>query len=361
MRCALTASATAFDLPPMLATSRGAGYLYAPMSPEDSGNPSMSHRARPSILLLLLVLACGAQGGVYRWVDAEGNVHYTDTLPPTQVDRGHTEISEEGVRVRTVPPAKTPEEVQKERELERLRAEQERLIEKQRTADQVLLRTFRSDDDIIMARDGKLTSIDSMVQATRTNARRQQEWLARLQGEAADLERAGKPIPKKLSDNIAATEQAISRSYSTILGREAQKDRIRETFDKDLKRFRQLKNLAEDQVPKEDEYEKPVLHNIVTCNDATECDRLWGRAGAYVREHAMTQLYTDTPFLVLTAPPRNESDITLILSRIQDKQGEGASLFLDVQCQNSIQGEQTCVGPAAQDIIKGFRPALNAD
>jgi hypothetical protein len=345
----------------MLATFRDARYQYPARSSEDSRNRRMSPRARPSILLLLLVLACGAQGGVYRWVDADGNVHYTDTLPPTQVDKGHTEISEEGVRVRTVPPAKTPEEVQKERELERLRAEQERLIEKQRTADQVLLRTFRSDDDIIMARDGKLAAIDAMIQATRTNARRQQEWLARLQGEAADLERAGKPIPQKLSDNIAATEQAISRSYSNILGRESQKDRIRESFGGDLKRFRQLKNLAEDQAPKETEYQKPVLHNIVTCSDAAECDRLWRRAGTYVREHAMTQVYTDTPNLVLTSPPRSESDVTLILSRIQDKESEGASLFLDVQCQNSIQGEKTCLGPTAQDIIKGFRSALDAD
>ena len=67
---------------------------------------------------------------------------------------------------------KTAEEIAQEKELARLRAEQKRLIEEQRAKDRVLLRTFRSSDDILMTRDGKLTAIDTSIQITRSNIKR---------------------------------------------------------------------------------------------------------------------------------------------------------------------------------------------
>ena len=64
-----------------------------------------------------------AQGmQLYRWVDEQGNVNYTDKIPASQAEKGHIELSDDGMRVRTIPPAKTAEQIQRERELERLRA-----------------------------------------------------------------------------------------------------------------------------------------------------------------------------------------------------------------------------------------------
>ncbi|MEO8158923.1 MAG: glutaredoxin family protein [Betaproteobacteria bacterium] len=38
------------------------------------------------MLLMILALACGAaQADVYRWVDADGEVHYSDQLPPATI------------------------------------------------------------------------------------------------------------------------------------------------------------------------------------------------------------------------------------------------------------------------------------
>ena len=166
-------------------------------------------------LLMLGVLssAVGAGGAdgpkMFRWVDENGVVHYTDQIPPNEIDKGHAELSKQGVRVDQVPPIQTLEEIQRERELERLRAQQDRLVEQQKAADRVLLRTFRSVDDLLMARDGKLAAIDVVIQVARGNIRRQQDWLRNLRADAANLERAGKPVPQHMTESIGKTERFI--------------------------------------------------------------------------------------------------------------------------------------------------------
>ncbi|MGB5737569.1 MAG: DUF4124 domain-containing protein [Thiohalocapsa sp.] len=160
------------------------------------------------LLPFALVVALGgapvcAQGAqLYRWVDEQGNVNYTDKIPASQVEQGHVELSDDGMRVRTVAPAKKLEEIQRERELERLRAQQQRLIEQQKAEDSVLLRTFRNTDDMLMVRDGKLSAIDVMIQVTKGSLRRQQA-LSYLQHHATvPIETAG--------DDVAMTQAPVA-------------------------------------------------------------------------------------------------------------------------------------------------------
>jgi len=309
-------------------------------------------------LLLVSTLSSVCHGELYRWEDQDGKVHYTDSIPPDQVESGHTELSEEGIRVKSVGKAKTPEEVEKEQELKRLRAEQKKLLEKQRSEDQVLVRTFHSEDDIIMAREGKITAIEVMIEATKNNVLRQQERLVKLLGQAADLERTGKEVHGNLIDGIRQVEEAIRDSYATIVTQEKQKNEIRAKFDQDLARYRQLKKLPVSKSPLPIQEKRPVLHNMVACAGPTECNRLWEKAKEYVRQNATTAVQTSNPQIVITAPPTTEKDISVILSRIDDKGGPGATLFLDLQCKRALNGREVCKGKRAETIVEGFRPAL---
>jgi hypothetical protein len=319
---------------------------------------------RPATCLIFLlavsISSVSTAGGtrLYRWVDQEGRVHYTDTIPPSAVDQGRAVLNTEGVRVQTVPPAKSAEAVAQEAELARLRKEQQALIEKQRAADRVLLQSYRSEDDIVMARDGKIAAINVMIQVTRNNVGRQQRALAKLRSTAADLERAGKPLPPQLTQDIASIERSVRDAYAGILDRQAQKRAIYDTFGKYLKRFRELKRLP---IPPKGEDEKaarPALDNIVLCSAPSECDRLWDKAVAYVRKNAATPVPASNSTILITAPPAAAEQISMILSRIQDKKDDGATLFLDLQCQQSIRGQQACSSNAAKKLIKDFRPAV---
>ncbi|MCG6862604.1 MAG: DUF4124 domain-containing protein [Chromatiaceae bacterium] len=312
-------------------------------------------------LLLLSVLASSSDAGLYRWVDEEGEVHYSDSVPPERVKSEHTELNKAGVRVKIVPHAKTPEEAQKELELQRMRAQQRQLLEEQHTADRVLLKTFRTEDDLTMARDGKIAAVDVMIEVARGNISRQQTRHAELLAKAANLERAGNPVPPHLSDAIAKAERAIRDTYAGIVDREEQKRDIRARSDRDLKRFRELRNLPASNAPVPKRETRPILHNIVTCPNPEECDRLWKKATDFVRQHSTTSVQASSSVIFITAPPMKEQDISLILSRISHNDGQSASLFLDLQCKRSVRGKEFCRGPKTQGIIKEFRPALTGE
>jgi hypothetical protein len=305
-----------------------------------------------------LLVPALSEARFYRWVDEQGVVHYTDQIPPTQVDKGHTSLSDKGVPLETVPPAQTLDELKREQELKRLRAEQERLLEQQRAADRVLLSSFRSVDDLIMARDGKLASVDVVIGVARGNIRREQERLAQLRSEAADLERAGRPIPPHMDEGIAKTERAIRDAYTSIVERERQKEEIRVAFDRDHKRFRQLKEIPEDEAQLPVDPSRPALSNLVSCAGREQCARLWARAVAYVREHATTPVQTAGLNILITAAPKSPEDLSLALSLIQDQGEETASLFLDMQCKNQGSADLDCEEERVQRVLDGFRQAV---
>jgi hypothetical protein len=311
-------------------------------------------------LLMLGVLGPALSDGpkTYRWTDENGVIQYTDQIPPNQVDKGHTTLSPGGVRVEQVPPTKTIEEIQRERALDRHRAQQERLVDQQKAADRVLLRTFRSVDDLLMARDGKLAAIDVVIQVARGNIRRQQDWLRKLRTDAADLERAGKPLPQHHAEGISKTERQIRESYATIVDREQQKEAIRQDFDRDLKRFRQLKDIPEDRPEAPRGSPQFALRNLVTCDTDAQCDHYWARAVAYVQAHATTAIQTSGSNIVITAPPETREDLSLTLSRIQEDDGSTASIFLDLQCKNHALSDTSCGDQRAAGVLNGFHEAV---
>ncbi len=313
-------------------------------------------------LWCVLFSAVGADNAakMFRWVDENGVVHYTDQIPPNQVDKGHAQLTNQGVRVEVVPPAQTIEEIQRERELERLRAQQERLVEQQKAADRVLLRTFRSVDDLLMARDGKLAAIDVVIQVARGNIRRQQEWLRNLRTEAADLERAGKSVPQHVTEGIGKSERYIRESYATIVDREQQKEGVRADFDRDLKRFRQLKDIPEDKAEQPKEPSRLALRNLVTCESSAQCDQYWALAVAYAKAHATTAIQTLGANILITAPPETRDDLSLTLSRIQEKDGAAASIFLDLQCKNQASNDTGCGDERALKVLSAFHDAVTA-
>nr|WP_295446214.1 DUF4124 domain-containing protein [uncultured Thiodictyon sp.] len=313
-----------------------------------------------AVLCALTFVVSAEPAKMFRWVDENGAVHYTDQIPPNQAERGHATINNQGSRLNAVAPAKSAEELQRDAELERQRAQQAVLMEQQKAADAQLLRTYRSLDDLLMARDGKLAQFDAVIQMARGTIRRQQEWLRKLRSEAADLERGGKPVPQQLTDSLGKGERTIRESYATIVDREQEKAVIRHDFDGDIKRYRQLKGLPEDQAAASSDASRLALRNLVTCQDSAQCDLYWGRAVAYAQTHATTKIQTTNATILITAAPETPTDLGLTLSRIPDKEGAAGSIFLDLQCKNATPANTVCgaANANATKVLNEFRDVV---
>jgi len=313
-----------------------------------------------ALLLGLAVAAPAGAGKLYRWVDEEGNIQFSDQVPPSAVKKERTELDQRGLEIDRVDRAKTAEELAQQAELERLRKEKQRLIEEQEAEDRVLLRSFRSVDDIALARDGKLTAVDVLLQIARGNNKVLKSKLVEQQKAAAVLERSGRQVPVKMQQNFLNAQNALKAGYALIVQHEKTKRQIRETYNADIERFRVLKNLAAESSAYGGEIQPgPVsLPNVYTCPDAASCDRSWERAEEFARRFATTQVRMISDQVIMTAPPVGDRDITITVARLEPKDNEGTRLFLDVQCRDNDAGKALCNGKQVQLLVDRFQPYM---
>jgi hypothetical protein len=312
-----------------------------------------------SLAVLLLLITPALAGKLYRWVDENGKVHYSDKIPPQHADLSHDRLSNRGIRTSSMPRAKTEEELQRERELERLRAQQQELIEKQLAEDRVLLRTFRSEDDIILARDGKIEAIDVMIRVIQSNIRRYQAKLADMQRRAATLEKTARPVPGHLIDGIDNTLSSINKAYSAINRKEQEKLVISDVFARDQKRFRELKNLTP--LAAETEHKQNLSSlKLASCSGPRQCDQAWKLAENFVLQHATTRMQMLSGDIIMTKAPAQDQDISITVSRIADPDADRTLLFMDLFCRETPRGKEHCNSAEVLAIRSAFKEQIEA-
>jgi len=182
-----------------------------------------------------------------------------------------------------------------------------------------------------------------------------------MQRQAADLERQGKPVSPKQIEEMDALRDHIDDNYAAIVKNEQARQAIIDKHDKDLKRFRQLKTpeKAAQDAPQA-KTRAALLDTVVSCKDAAECDRLWAKAEAYVRANATTMVRMTGRSILATAPPQDDAEYSLTLSRLPDRDGTGVRLFLDLQCRETTGGREFCAGPRVKKVREEFRAAVTA-
>jgi hypothetical protein len=314
-----------------------------------------------SLVMLLAGVQFAQAGTIKKWVDENGVTHYGAVVPPQYVEKGHSELNRRGVEVKRHERAPTPEEIERQKALAALRAEQKKLLLEQQERDRILLNLYRNEDDLIMARDGKITQLDGQITLTHKEIRRLKDRLSQFQAVAARAERAGKQLSGQQQANLQTTQRSIEKSYAIILSKEDEKIEMIEKYDFDLARFRKLRRSSApaenaEVVKKSDTPD--LVDTAVRCLDPAECGALWNKAQTYAREHATTPIDLAADRILVTAPPRELKDISITVSRLVDKDLGGERIFMDVQCVRFSEGREFCRGPEVQAIRDGFRKTL---
>jgi len=307
---------------------------------------------------MLLFSSSSVIAKLYKWVDENGNTHYSTSLPPEATDLAREELNKSGRVVDAVDDAPTADEIKHQEELERLRQEKAILIKKQKEEDSVLLKTFRSENDLVVARNLKLSSLDNLINITQGNIKRFKEKLSILQSQAAKQETSGKVVDQKIIEDIESLQRQIENGYESIANREVMKEEIFLDYDRDIKRFRVLKDFNVGKATPTYKKQTLPLKTVYYCEDDNDCNTAWERAKAYIKQHATTPLQLVGKNLYMTSSPVNDNDITLSLSRIKNTGDGKEKIFLDQQCKNSPLGIEFCYGETSNSIKDGFIPAL---
>lgn len=140
-----------------------------------------------------MVQAADASGvQFYRYIDARGvTVLDRQGVPPEYVGKGYEVLNAQGRVIRTVPPALTAEQ-----------ARQAQAEKAQADADAQLLSLYSSPEDVDRALARKLAEVDALIGMAQGNVQSLASQQRNLQGQAADHERAGHPVPQALVDQL---------------------------------------------------------------------------------------------------------------------------------------------------------------
>ena len=188
-----------------------------------------------SVNLVLSCLSTQSHANTFRWVDKDGHVHYSDQLPPNEVDRAYSLINKGGVTIDSVEKAKTKEQLAEEK---RLKAQQE----EQKNYDHILLDTYSKVSDLEDTRDRYIASIEGVIKVSQHKLANLNNELDKLNKTAADLERGGKTMSKEMRQDITNIQSQIDRENDFIQAQRAQQTKVTEKFSSDIKRFQELKD-----------------------------------------------------------------------------------------------------------------------
>jgi len=197
--------------------------------------------------LLLLSLATSAEEAkVFRWIDADGQVHYGDSIPVEYSEFSKDVLNDHGVAIDILEGKKTPEQLEADRlENERLVA-----IAKQRRADQALLATYLSVEEILMHRDRRVELFQGQSRVTELYLSNLANRLAELRADSANYkpysEDANAPmIPEKLANHLRDTKEAIDRHKRNLKKFQSDEQQIISRFAGDISRYKALKGIHE--------------------------------------------------------------------------------------------------------------------
>jgi len=203
---------------------------------------SHRHLLLCSLILLPALLSYGESRAerIFKWVDDKGEIQYGDRVPPQYASKERSVIDDQGRTVKVYEAPKSPEEKAEAQALIKQQAEAKKLKEQEAVRDRSLLSTYSSDEDMLQARDGKVASVETLIQLTNSRLESMQKRLNELTNDAAEFERSGKKLPDGLVNQMKNIKEQIQHNEDFLKAKQEEKEEIAHKFDEDIKRYREL-------------------------------------------------------------------------------------------------------------------------
>ncbi len=203
---------------------------------------------RTVFVIALLALAAGLHAQTqtashyrYRWKDATGLPHYSDSLTSDALKYGYDLVNDRGLVVQHVERQLTPEERAAAQKAAEAKAASDRVAQQRARDDMQMLNAYPTEDAYKRSQQDALDSLDQQITTTRTNLRSQEKALTDLLTRAGDLERAKQPVPKFLNDSIAKQRDVVAHQRDALERQQTARDAQVQKNAQDLDHYRELK------------------------------------------------------------------------------------------------------------------------
>jgi hypothetical protein len=181
----------------------------------------------------------------YRWTDAQGLPHYSDSLSADAMKYGYDIVNDRGLTVGHVDRQLNPQERAAAQKIAAQNAAAKQAADDQARSDSQMLAAYSSEAAYQASLKQNLDTIDQQINTTKINLHSQEKALTDLLARAGEAERAKQPVPKSLNDSIAKQRNVVAGQRDVLLKQETTRDAAETRMVEQMAHYRQVKAAAE--------------------------------------------------------------------------------------------------------------------
>ena len=202
---------------------------------------SLSLIAIAALLASATVHAQNASTVRYKWHDAQGLSHFSDSLTSEAMKYGYDLVSDNGLVIRHVPRQLTAEERAAANKLAAAEAAKQRAAKAIADSEAQMLSAYPTEEMYKISLQQTLETIDQKIHTTQINLRSQEKALTDLLARAADYEDAKKVMPPFMVDGLAKQRAVVTEQRDTLHRQQSLHDQTVQLQVQQLARYRTLK------------------------------------------------------------------------------------------------------------------------
>ncbi len=191
--------------------------------------------------VLLATFSISSQAQIKSWINKDGVREFGKTVPPEYAQKGHKELSKQGMVINEQERVKTEEELAEAAKAAELVAEEKRLEQERKNEDRILIATYVKVEDIEMVKQERVQVIESSIKVTEKRTETIQLDLDKRMKAAADAERAGKSPNEALLKDIESLQRRIKANSVYIDGKRKEQEETKSEYDAKIARFNELR------------------------------------------------------------------------------------------------------------------------
>ncbi|MGK0271398.1 MAG: hypothetical protein ACI88H_002057 [Cocleimonas sp.] len=197
------------------------------------------------VVSIALLMASSAQAGLYRWVDDNGKVHFSDKVPASISQKTHTKLNKSGDVTGKVDPAA------KQKKLELLEAkkkEKEQLAEIRRVKAQAqaeiqqkddnLLSTYEDEDELVRYFTSKIKMVKGNSKILEAQNDVLSKKVVKLETKASTTKHD--PTLKNIAKKIVNINKTLEQYQKALVENDKQLLQLTKNYQTDLTRYKEL-------------------------------------------------------------------------------------------------------------------------
>ena len=197
------------------------------------------------VIGVALAIAASAQAGLYRWVDDNGKVHFSDKVPVAASKKHHTKLNKSGDITGQIDPeakqrkldlieARKREKAQLAK-IRRMKAEAQAVIQER---DDNLLSTYENEDELVRYFMSKIKMLEGNSKILETQNEVLNKKVVRLETKALTTEHD--PTLMNIAKKIVNINKTLGQYKQALEENDKQLLQLTENYQADLARFKEL-------------------------------------------------------------------------------------------------------------------------